>query len=54
MTNYENMIQSFQSLELFMNTVPNIQTFKRMIPLNTDGYKWSKEDREQAKENWNN
>jgi hypothetical protein len=52
MRNYEDMIQSFQSLELFMRTVPNMKTFKKMIPLNTDGYKWSDEDRKYAKENW--
>ena len=54
MRNYETMINSFESLELFMKTVPNIKTFKKMIPLNTDGFKWSEEDRKYAKENWNN
>ena len=54
MRNYETMVNSFESLELFMKTVPNIKTFKRMIPLNTDGYKWSEEDRKYAQENWNN
>ena len=52
MSNYETMINSFESLELFMKTVPNIKTFKKMIPLNTDGYKWSEEDRKYAQENW--
>ena len=32
----------------------NTKTAMQMIPLNTDGYKWSEEDREYAKENWNN
>ena len=54
MKNYETMINSFTSLEVFMRTVPNTKTFKQMIPLNTDGFKWSEVDREYAKANWNN
>ena len=54
MKNYETMVSSFTSLEVFMRTVPNIKTFKQMIPLNTDGFKWSEVDREYAKANWNN
>jgi hypothetical protein len=52
--NYETMINSFESLEVFMANVPNTKTAMKMVPLNTDGYKWSEEDREYAKENWNN
>ena len=48
------MINSFESLEVFMANVPNTETAMKMVPLNTDGYKWSEEDREYAKENWNN
>ena len=54
MKNYKTMINSFTSLEVFMRTVPNTRTFKQMIPLNTDGFKWSEVDREYAKANWNN
>ena len=53
-TNYETMLNSFESLETFMRNVPNTQTFKQMIPLNTDGFKWSQEDRDNAKTLWNN
>jgi len=52
--NYKTMINSFESLEVFMANVPNTETAMKMVPLNTDGYKWSEEDREYAKENWNN
>jgi len=48
------MINSFESLEVFMANAANTKTAMQMIPLNTDGYKWSEEDREYAKENWNN
>ena len=53
-SNYETMINSFESLEVFMANAANTKTAMQMIPLNTDGYKWSEEDREYAKENWNN
>ena len=48
------MIDSFLSLETFMRNVPDIKTFKQMIPLNTDGFKWSNADRENAKTLWDN
>jgi len=54
MTNYKTMIDSFLSLETFMRNVPDIKTFKQMIPLNTDGFKWSNADRENAKTLWDN
>ena len=53
-SNYETMINSFESLEVFMANAANTKTAMQMIPLNTDGYKWSEEDREYAKDNWNN
>ena len=49
-----SMIDSFLSLETFMRNVPDIKTFKQMIPLNTDGFKWSNADRENAKTLWDN
>jgi hypothetical protein len=52
-SNYETMINSFESLEVFMANAANTKTAMQMIPLNTDGYKWSEEDREYAKTNWN-
>ncbi len=53
MRNYASMINSFESLETFMANVPNTKTFKQMIPLNTDGFKWGQEDRDNAKKIWN-
>jgi len=52
--NYETMINSFESLETFMANVPNTETAMKMIPLNTDGFKWGEEDRNNAKTLWNN
>jgi hypothetical protein len=52
--NYETMINSFESLETFMANVPNTETAIKMMPLNTDGYKWNQEDRDNAKTLWNN
>ena len=51
--NYEVMINSFKSLETFMANVPDKETAIKMIPLNTDGFKWNEEDSERAREIWN-
>ena len=51
---FETMIKSFESLETFMANVPNTETAMKMIPLNTDGFKWNEEDRYNAKTLWNN
>jgi hypothetical protein len=52
--NYKTMINSFESLETFMANVPNTETAMKMIPLNTDGFKWDEENRNNAKTLWNN